>query len=621
MSGKSDISGAFADGIKPDPTLTFSQWAEKYFILPPGSAVPGRIQLNRTPYIRQVLDDLSWSNPVREVVVIKGTQLGMTTVSDIVLQATVDLFPCPVLMLFGSDAMGDEYVKTRVEPGLETNPRLKGKVSDAFDKRGKTTRRLKVFPGGSLKFAGGATGKSFRMYSAAIGIIDDVDALKQDIGGTAEKTGEGNPLKLIKSRTDARGGKYKLYFAGTPTDTETSLIYNAYKETDQQMFFVPCPYCGHEQVIDFFRIKYTAENRTLTKVLGLECEGCRKLIPETKKTWMVTRGIWRATRPATTRTKVGRSISSAYSLLGFTWWDMCAEWLDAVESKDRGDLTLMSHFYNTRLALPWDSTPGEKVEGSTLFERRETYEKVPEAAAVLCAGIDVQANRLEVTVFGFGEAERWGIVHKIIGGDPTIAFGKAGSPWNDLETFLDTTFENQDDSKMSILKSCLDTGNWTVECMAFLNHPKIRARRYKIHGIKGSSTPGKPLISNPNPEGVFILGTDQAKENIFYQLQITRPGPGYIHFNESFSEQYFYQLTAEEIRYKYIAGRQVRYWYCPKHARNEALDCFVYALAACFILNPDYGAVIANRKIQPDISKQVKKTSNRVNFATNWTLN
>jgi phage terminase large subunit GpA-like protein len=610
---------AIQKGFRPDPLMTFSQWAEKYFILPPGSAVPGLIQLDRTPYLRQILDDLSWTSPVREQVVIKGTQLGLTTVSDIVLQVTVDLFPAPVLMLFGSDAMGDEHVKTRVEPSLETNPRLKGKVSDAFDKRGKTTRRLKVFPGGSLKFAGGATGKSFRMYSAAIVIIDDVDALKMDIGGTAEKTGEGNPLKLAKSRTDARGGKYKLYFSGTPTDTDTSLIFNAWRDTDQQFFYVPCPECNHYQIIDFFRIKYTADRRTLKSVEGLECEACKKIIPEQKKTWMVTRGQWRSTKDSPNNLKVGRSISSAYSLLGFTWWDMCAEWLDAMDVKDRGDLTLMSHFYNTRLALPWDATPGEKVEHSALFNRRETYDLVPDPVAVVTAGIDVQINRLEVTVLGFSEFERWGIQHKIIGGDPKIKYGVKGSVWNDLETYLNQTFENDDSTKMPINLSCIDTGNWTNEVMHFLNKPQIKARRWKIYGIKGASTPGKQLVSNPNKEGVFLLGTDQAKENIFYQLQTRKPGPGFIHFNESFGEEYFKQLTVEELRHKFVNGHKVRYWYCPKHARNEALDCTVYALAACHILNPDYEAVIKNRKAALDTPKRNKTRPKRSNFATNWT--
>jgi len=106
-----------------------------------------------------------------------------------------------------------------------------------------------------IKFAGGNSGRSYRFFSAGMVIIDDVNALPSNIGGSKNEQGEGSPLKLAKSRVDARQGKYKLYFSGTPT-TESGLITKSYLESDCRQLLVPCPECNHFQFLDFFKIKF-----------------------------------------------------------------------------------------------------------------------------------------------------------------------------------------------------------------------------------------------------------------------------------------------------------------------------------------------------------------------------
>jgi phage terminase large subunit GpA-like protein len=376
------------------------------------------------------------------------------------------------------------------------------------------------------------------------------------------------------------------------------------------------------QTLDFFRIKFNhdADYNLIDEPL-FECESCQKLIPEHKKRWMTdpSRAEWRATKPGSDPSEVGRMIPSTYSLLGYTWRDMAKEWLEAVKAKKNGDLTLMIHFFNTRLALPWEQQKGDSIEHSDLFNRRENYIRVPGDVVVLVSGVDVQINRLEVSVIGYSQYQSWGILHKIIGGDPTLAYGSPNSPWNDLEKFLDMTFPNEEQYLLPIALSCVDTGNWTVEVMAFLNHPKIKSRRHKIYGIKGASTPGKSLVSNPNKDGVFLIGTDVAKESIFFNLQKTNPSDaGYTHFNQSFGEEYFKQLTAEELKYKYVNGRRVKYWHKPKHVRNETLDCMVYSKAAVYILNPNWNEVLKNRKLKRRHKTPSSKKKAGKGFVKNW---
>ena len=581
---------SFHNGFKPNPTLNYDDWAESHFYLSDGSAIKGLVRLDLIPYAREVLQNLSWTSMVQEEIVMKGIQLAFTTVADIVLQGTIDTSPCPILMLFGSESMALEHVTLRFEPSIENNPHLKGKVFDPSEKKGKSRKLLKVFPGGSIKFGSGKTAKSYRMYSAAIVILDDVDAFADDIGGTANKEGEGSPLKLIEGRTAGRQGKYKRYYSGSPTNTDTSIIYNAYEDTDQRKYFVPCPECGHKQIIDFFRIKYESDsNRNLISDPYLECESCKTHIDENEKYWMMNNGEWMPTNHSKkSKRKVGRWISSAYSLLGYTWADMCEDWLDAIKDKERGKLKKMITFYNTKLGLPWSSNKQSKrVEPSSLYKSRDKYEVVPAEGVVICAGFDVQINRIEGTVVSYDSNEdRYFLEHTIIGGSPWIKYGLDGSPWDTLEQFIFKKYKNHAGSEQPILSVAIDTGYCTENTSSFIY--QMQGLGVDIYGVFGSSIKGKSktLLSNPikNKYGFEVreYNVDEGKTITDIQLRT-----GKIHFNEhpSFTEQFFHQLTIERLITKKVKGETVQMWSCPESASNEATDTTNYCYAAFSIYN------------------------------------
>ena len=101
---------------------------------------------------------------------------------------------------------------------------------------------------------------------------------------------------------------------------------------------------------------------------------------------------------------------------------------------------------------------------------------------------------------------------------------------------------------------------------------------------------GRPLVSKPSQGNrlrvlLFTVGVDTAKELIFARLGIDSFGPGYMHFSRKCDDEYFKQLTAEKQVTKFSKGFPSKVW-MKVRARNEALDCEVYALAACTILNP-----------------------------------
>ncbi len=70
---------AFNDGLRPDPLLTVSEWADQFRMLSQtASAEPGRWRTDRTPYLREIMDCLSTSSGVEKVVFMKGAQVGGT---------------------------------------------------------------------------------------------------------------------------------------------------------------------------------------------------------------------------------------------------------------------------------------------------------------------------------------------------------------------------------------------------------------------------------------------------------------------------------------------------------------------------------------------------------------
>jgi hypothetical protein len=77
--GADAIERAWRDGLKPDPLLTVSDWADRYRVLSQrASSEPGRWRTERTPYLRAIMDCLSPASPVQRVALMKGAQIGGT---------------------------------------------------------------------------------------------------------------------------------------------------------------------------------------------------------------------------------------------------------------------------------------------------------------------------------------------------------------------------------------------------------------------------------------------------------------------------------------------------------------------------------------------------------------
>ena len=224
-----------------------------------------------------------------------------------------------------------------------------------------------------------------------------------------------------------------------------------------------------------------------------------------------------------------------------TWVQIVKDWM-----KTKGDTGKRKTFVNTTLGETWEAKIGERPDAELMAERKEHYSApVPDRVAYLTAGIDSQLDRYEMRVWGWGPGEESWLIDRDTGGiDPTIVYER---------------------SKKHGL--------------------------FRVIPIKGASVYGKPVASMPrkrNKNGVYLteIGTDTAKEQIYNRFTLTPEGdeplPGAVHFPNNpdiFDLTEAQQLTAEEQVEKWVDGRKKILWDSKKR-RNEALDCFVYALAA-----------------------------------------
>ena len=214
--------------------------------------------------------------------------------------------------------------------------------------------------------------------------------------------------------------------------------------------------------------------------------------------------------------------------------------------------------------------------------RREAYgPKVPAQVAVLTCGIDVQDDRLELEVVGWGrDEESWSIDYRVLWGDPS-----GPDLWTELDAYLDGRFAHETLADgLRLEAACLDTGgHHTLAAYAFCRG-KERRRIWAIKGGSGKRPiwPKRPSRANKGKVNLFTLGVDAAKEALFARLKKAPPGAGTLHFPLDRDAPYFEQLTAERKRTRYVKGFAQPFWWKPDNRRNEALDCRVYAMAGLY---------------------------------------
>jgi phage terminase large subunit GpA-like protein len=597
-----DLLHVCRESLRFEADLTVSEWADRHRMLSgKASAEPGPWRTDRTPYLKEVMDCLSTTSPVQRVVLMAGAQLGKTEGGANWLGYVIDHAPGPMLMVQPTVDMAKRLSKQRLESLINDTPVLSEKIAPARSRDSGNTMFSKEFPGGMMILTGANSATGLRSTPCRYIFLDEVDAFPTDVDG------EGDPVTLAERRSTTFSRR-KIFMTSTPTVKDFSRIESEYLLSDQRRFYVPCPCCNGMQWLKWTQLKYQDND---PKTAQYECEICGERFSENHKTGMLQAGQWRATAPGDGKT-AGFHISSLYSPLGWKSWTEVVE--DFLRAK--GDAPRLKTWVNTVLGETWEEDYASKVSADGLLDRCEHYEAamVPEGGLALTVGVDVQDNRLAISVWAWGrEEEGWLLDHQEIYGDPSRQ-----ELWKQLDEVVLREWPHAVGPAMRPDVVAIDSGgHFTAEVYQYARE---RARQGVV-AIKGQSQRGKPPIGkgskvDVNHQGrtlkrgavVYLVGGDTVKTTLFGRLKHNEQGAGFLHFHMGTTGEYFEQLTAEKQVLRYNRGGfPTREWVKKPSARNEALDCLVYAYAGLNLMYQRFD----RRTIWDQLEKRLEGTGKK----------
>ncbi len=573
---------SFWEGLKPTPLLKVSDWADKFRKLSSeASAEYGQWRTSRTPYLREILDNLSPTSTYQEVVVQKAVQLGFTESGLNAVGCYMDIAPCPILYVMPTIDMAKGLSKSRIDPMIEACDTLMKKVPSSRVRDGGNTVLTKEFPGGVLVLAGANSGSSLRSRPIRLLVLDEVDAYPLSVDD------EGSPISLAEKRTVTFANR-KIYKLSTPIDEGTSAIAKAIENTDKRKYFVPCPHCGVMQTLEFQHLKWTPKQYDDVVYC---CPECGEDIPERFKTSMLEHGKWIPTDPSMTATdRVGYIINGLYSPLGWMGWASIAKEYDECQTDD----LLLKTFTNTVLGETWKEK-GDAPDWENIYNRRETYatNTVPLEVGFITAGVDVQKDRIELEIVGWCRGKRtYSIDYRVIVGDT-----ERPEVWNQLAQVVGETWEREDRILLPLRLMAIDTGYNTQFVYEFCR--KFDPTR--VMPVKGQDAQAimiaAPRTIDTSWQGkrtgtikLWNIGVSLIKSETYGYLRLNKgedgiPPSGYCHFPQ-YAPEFFKGITGEQLEFKLVRGFK-RYQWAKKYERNEPLDCRVYARAAAAVVGID----------------------------------
>lgn len=574
----------FAAGVVPPPDYDVDEWAdEERYLSTKTSAEPGRWRTDRVPYARAPMKCLSRKHPARKVVLMWPSQSAKTEVGLNFLGLNIVHNPGPMMVVQPTIAMAQKFSKQRVKSLIEDCPSVFAAFGEKHNARdGSNTVLEKEFPGGSLTMVGSNAPSALASMPQRDIYADEVDRFARSAGD------EGSPLDLAIART-TNFPDSKILITATPTVKGQSVVEEEFLKTNQCHPYVPCPHCDHYQILEWERLDYKRHGEDNPVYI---CEGCSGEIEEYQKGAMLRRLRWQPHNLDAPPDLWGFWLNGLYSpFAGSSWRRLVQEWKAAQENSMK-----LRVFFNTRLSQCWESK-GETPDWEKLFLRRESYRPgtVPEGALVLTAGVDVQADRLEVEVVGWGEGlESWSVDYQVISGNPHDE-----ETWQKLEDLRTRRYPHELGEYLQISAMAIDSGYSSQEVYRYCrqHHPS------QVMAIKGRDSLAIP-VSPPKKvdysqggkvinSGAVIrhVGVDILKSELYGWLAKGLPDedeelpPGWCHFPE-YGREYFEQLCSEKLVAKEVRGR-LAYTFEKIRKRNEALDCRVYARAASITLEID----------------------------------
>lgn len=598
------IRQAVRRGMEPlqaDPPQNLSEWAEDHFQLA-GESSHQKGTWESWPFQIGIMDAFS-SDAIEQVDVQKSKRVGYTKMVTAYVAYNIAHRRRKQALWQPTDDDRDSYVKSEIDPILDLVPAVR-----AMRRSGKGTEdtiKLKTFRGSVLHLLGGKAARAYRRITVAVSILDELDGFDQQV----EKSSD--PMTLARGRLE--GAPYPKLVAGTtPRIKGLSHIERSRLQANADLrYHITCPHCGVDHPLMWGGKKsahgFKWEEGNPASVRHV-CPHCHESITQGDylRNWV---GAWVCERtglrygadrtwrkpdgaPCRPPRHIAFRIWAAYSPQR-TWESIVREFLAAKQALEIGDAGPMQGWVNETLGETWE-LQGEKSDEHALQARAEPFPLgiVPCGVLLLTQGIDVQGNRVEIATWGWARGrESWTIDHHVIEMNP-----QAEEDWDMVEAYITRRFvQAWHGGTMAAESTSIDANYQTQAVLNFVR--RMRLKGINIHAVRGEGDPTKP-IKGPGssqdvtwrgqkfPQGVKLwqVGTKQAKDLLHGELNIEKPGRGFVHFSFQLPREWYEQLTAEQRVIVTTPTGMVERW-IKRRPRNEVLDTRNYATHAYYMLD------------------------------------
>lgn len=607
--------------------LTPSQWSESKRYLPKQvTPMPGFYDFAVAPYLREIVDALGQDSPVRQVVFMKGVQIGATVgiLENIIGYGIDHLRTSPFMMVTADQELAKIRLETNIKPMIAHSGL--GHLIQATEegnkrKTGSTDKKIEWRGGGYLLPFGAKNGDKVRSISVQYLLLDEVDAFPILSGK------DGDNLKSAIDRTAAYEASRKILLISTPLIKGSSQIQKAYLAGDQRKYMVACKGCDELHQLVFHGVnketglvygliwKLTEKGQLDFKSVRYVCKNCGHEHVNADKSYMMSPkngAKWVAT--AVSNSPVNRSyhLNALYSPAGMQSWETSVlKWFDAWDIKENKvrDIGALQNFYNNVLGEPFEVI-GSKVQFAQVSAHRRTAytlgtipneyaEKVTGSKILfLTCAVDVHKSNLAVSVIGWTRDQRCFVIDywRFDVKEDEDDCSEITSPvWGRLRSLIEEKVYDSDDGRQYGIVSTLIDAGWSNDTVSnfcsdyqsgvtpILGRDRT-AKNQKIAEFAEFKTQAGQI-------GYRIL-VDHYKERLAPVLrrewrEEQGDQPTY-HFNApvDISDKALKELTVESKREKIdpLTGLSTHYWHRPQGVKNELWDLLVYSHAAVEIL-------------------------------------
>lgn len=572
-----------------------AEWARENVRLPSDTSEPGYYNPDRAPYQQAVLEAAGPESPARDIVMVFGSQMGKTLCEQLVMLYNIAANPRPQAFAFSTEGELKQFVKMKFNPLLISNPAISDMLGVGTFGSGNTMTE-KQYAGGFLRFVYANVESNLRSYSVETVVMDEVDTYPTAVGRS------GDPVDLMRDRQRTFEGTRKMILSSTPTNTGSKIL-DRLKRTTDERYQVPCPHCHGLFVFEWEYMHWrTGEGGESVESAWMECPHCHEKIWNSDKTWMLdpANGAgWIATNPKAPSTSRGFFISTLYAPVGWTsWQDLAQLFVDACNaSTDQREAKLVS-FYNTNLCRQYSSgaedLPTPDAVEAYAMESKYRRGVVPAWVGVITTGSDVQKNRIETTIMGWGKRGRNIVIDHVFMDAPP------GEETEDIdcecwslyvEEILEGRWRREDGLLLGSIANGLDRSYNSTTVDSFYERVQS-GTLHPIRGIDGQTRakteiPEQRQAKNGTKARYWDTPVSELKRIVYGDLTRTMKSIGTdtdpyrrCFFPNDLSHEFYEQMLAE----RYVEGSDGRRGTWEKiRDRNEVLDTRVYNYAMMYL--------------------------------------